>query len=137
MQFILIDYSIDYFTGIKNGRTPRKRKGKFIQILNIDSKTEYFVMSPKELTVFHANIAARFCELNNIAGYYKSGTSDFHIDDPEWTVVGGGMFTVDDNLKLLKFHDSSACYGDFDSNGLEVKIRSTDQFSGYMISIKH
>ena len=56
MAFLLIDYSELYFTKIKKIDMPARRSGKFIQIQNEAEQREYLVLSPGELSVYHAKL---------------------------------------------------------------------------------
>jgi hypothetical protein len=56
MAFLLIDYSELYFTKIKKIDMPARRSGKFIQIQNEAEQSEYLVLSPGELSVYHKKL---------------------------------------------------------------------------------
>ncbi|MBI4690037.1 MAG: hypothetical protein HY754_07190 [Nitrospirae bacterium] len=134
--FELIDYSTIFYKTIAKKPMPEKRWGKFIQIKNEGNDTEYLILSPKELSVFHANIVERFCLMKKIAGDYTTRRKDrFEIHDPEWHIVGGGKWAIDDNEKRLVLFDDSGVYGKFDSKGLRKKIMDTDKFLDYEVKI--
>jgi|WetSurMetagenome_2_1015567.scaffolds.fasta_scaffold00578_11 hypothetical protein len=134
-QFLVIDYSFTYYSDILISPLPAKRSGKFVQIIRDTEQKEYFVMSPKELSVFHANIVERFCVLNEIDGRYNSKRDFFHIADLDWTVYGGGMFAIDDAARVIKLHGYSTAYGNFNADRLKDKLQASGQLQGYQIII--
>ena len=135
MEFVLIDYSEVYYKTIAKKPMPVKRGGKFIQIINEGNDAEYLAFSPGELSSFHANIVERFC-LKGIEGSYTTKKRDrFEIRDPEWIIVGGGMWTISDDERRLDLFDQSKVYGKFDPVGLKKKLLSVETLSGYKIQI--
>ena len=72
MIFKFIDYSAIYFSTIAMKPIPSQHGGKFVQISHHPTSNEYLVLSPKDLSVYHANIVERFCLLNNIKGSYNA-----------------------------------------------------------------
>jgi hypothetical protein len=133
LLFSLIDYSSVYFTNMEKLRVPARRAGKFVQIMNLAFDKEYFVMSPKELSFFHANIVERFCLLNQIAGQYNAKKDFFRIRDGEWAVIGGGVFEIDDEAKVITLSGTSLAYGHFCQDGLKDKLMSSVQLQGYAV----
>lgn len=130
MSFELIDYSDIYFRRIKKVEMPQRRGGKFVQIINEDIEKEYVVLSPKELSVYHANIVERFCMMQKIDGSYNSKKDFFTIHDDDWVVVGGGIWVVDDDKKALELSGASKGYGTFEAQGLKRKIEEAAAFPG-------
>jgi len=135
MKFELLDYSAIYFKSISKTNIPEKRSGKFIQIENEDDEKEYLILSPKELSIFHANIAERFCMINKISGSYNARKDFFEIHDLDWTVIGGGLWVIDDNATSLNLFDKSTMYGKFDSRDLKKKISTVKKLKDYSILI--
>lgn len=132
MDVVFVDYSGTYYSG-KNESVPDKINGKFVQIRN--KQTEYLVFSPKELTLYHANIVERFCLERGLKGAYAGEGKRFDIRKPGWGVVGGGKFDIDKTQKQIRLYDNSLAYGRFDSKGLKEKISSTGKFPGYSVVI--
>jgi hypothetical protein len=133
---MFIDYSATFFTLIAQQPIPAKRSGKFVQIINHFTNDEYFVLSPKELSVYHANIVERFCSLNGtIQGSYNSKKDYFEIHDPAWEVIGGGMWELDEKGKTLGLTGESKVYGAFDSVKLRQKIGTVATLSDYAVRI--
>ncbi|HZV46959.1 MAG TPA: hypothetical protein VFG06_06405 [Thermodesulfovibrionales bacterium] len=136
MTFLLIDYSELYFTKIKKIDMPARRSGKFIQIQNEAEQSEYLVFSPGELSVYHANVVERFCLLQGIIGsYYNDKKNNFEIHEHEWTVIGGGVWAINEMTKTLTLSGLSQVYGHFEAKGLKEKLLSSALVSGYIIKI--
>jgi hypothetical protein len=134
MKFKIIDYSDIYFKTISKTDVPSKRGGNFIQIM--DEDTEYLVLSPAGLSSFHANIAERFCLLKGIEGAYTTKRMDkYEIYDPEWIIIGGGKWVIDEKEKRFHLFAESGTYGKFDSRGLRKKILATERLVGYEVKI--
>jgi hypothetical protein len=123
MSFKFIDYSATYFTTIAKKPIPSKRGGKFVQIINHATNDEYLVLSPKELSVYHANIVERFCLLNgNIPGSHNAKKDFFEIQNTDWQVIGGGFWSIDEKTKTLTLGGESKMYGAFDRFNVKSKI---------------
>ena len=65
---IIIDYTSLYYTSIARTAVPSLVSGKFVQIRKENEL--YLVLSPKEMTKYHANIIERFCMDKGIEGSY-------------------------------------------------------------------
>lgn len=135
MDFTLIDYSELYFSDMCGGAVPEKRAGKFIQVFNHETGMEYLIMSPAELSVFHANIAERFLSGHGIRGIYNAKKDHYQINNLEWEIKGGGMWTLDTTEKTLSFYGRSQAYGYFWAAGLKEKIVAAHMFPGLNISV--
>lgn len=134
IMWIFIDYTPFTFTSIAKTPVPAVVAGKFVEIMKGD-KT-YLVLSPKELTKYHANIVERFCMDNGIEGRYDSRREKFFIHDSAWQIIGGGKFERDASKKAIKLYDNSMAYGKFDPVGLQEALGALPEFSGYAISIE-
>ncbi len=128
---ILIDYTPFYYTSIAQTGTPSVTTGKFVQISHEGSF--FLVLSPKELTKYHANIVDRFCMDKGIEGAYDAKRERFLIADQAWQVIGGGKFERDENKKTIKFYDNSMVYGKFDATGMKEALQALPEFAGYAI----
>ncbi|MBF0328142.1 MAG: hypothetical protein HQL10_03220 [Nitrospirae bacterium] len=135
MHFTLIDYSEQYFTTLDKDKIPEERTGKFIQVINHNIGMEYLIMSPIELSFFHANIAEKFLSEQGIQGYYNAKKDKYYINNPEWEIVGGGMWTLDSDNKTLSFSGKSLAYGDFSPDRLKEKILAAGMFSDYALFV--
>ena len=131
---IFIDYTPFYYASIAGSAVPPVTTGKFVQIRNVD--TLYLVLSPKELTKYHANIVERFCMDKGIEGSYDAKREKFTILDIAWVIIGGGKFERDGNNKAIKLYDNSMAYGKFDATGLKEALAALPEFAGYSILIE-
>jgi hypothetical protein len=131
--FIFLDYSEIYYRAIGKSSIPDKRLGKFVQVRN--NSTEYLVLSPKGLSVYHANIVERFFSQRNIEGKYNSKGDYFEISEGEWEVTGGGIWAINETDRLLRLSGSSQAYGQYDRRGLRERIETVEEVSGYRIVI--
>jgi hypothetical protein len=131
---IFIDYTPFYYASITGSAVPPVTTGKFVQIRN--GNTLYLVLSPKELTKYHANIIERFCMDKGIEGSYDAKREKFIIQDQAWVIVGGGKFERDANKKAIKLYDNSMVYGKFDATGLKEMLGALPEFSGYAVTIE-
>lgn len=134
MDFELIDYSYMFFKGTRKVEIPRRRSGKFVQIFNESETKEYVILSPKELSVYHANIVERFCISRKIAGAYSS-KDYFTIQEGDWAVAGGGFWAIDEGRKILELSGASKRYGPFGAAGMKHKVLRSGLLPGYSIII--
>lgn len=135
MTFSLIDYSDVFYRVIKKSTVPKQRGGKFVQIRNDPDRAEYLVLSPGELSSHHANIVERFCIQHDIEGSYNMRKDYFEVYDPEWTIIGGGKWFMDESKKTLSLFGSSTGYGNFKTKDLKERLLSVDTLSGYIFTI--
>ena len=131
---VFIDYSAQYYLTVAETAVPDKRAGKFVQIRN--DATEYLVFSPKEFTLYHADLVERFCSDKGLKGSYNKEGKRFDIHDLVWVIVGGGRFEIDSEKRYLCLYDNSMAYGRFDPMGLKEKILSIDALSGHDVKIE-
>ena len=119
----LIDYSQVYYSVLNKQPVPARRKGKFVYLINIASVEEFLILSPIELSKYHATIVERFCQLNAIEGRYTTAKRDyFEIHDSDWTIMGGGYWEIDDTVKTIVLNGCSQAYGSCDLKDLRAKI---------------
>ena len=136
MMFFLIDHSESYYKTIAKRKVPSRRSGKFVQIVNYSTNDEYLVLSPKEFSLFHATIAERFFRLKgNITGSYNEKKDFYTIQDPDWEVIGGGMWAIDSRKKTLSLNGESQAYGRFSDAGLKEKVNDTEGMASLTIVI--
>ena len=134
MAIILIDYTPFYYTSVAQTEIPPATTGKFVQIRH--GQDVFLVISPKELTKYHANIVERFCMDKGIEGAYDAKREKFFIRDQAWRIAGGGKFERDNNKKSIKLYDNSMAYGKFDETGLKEALQNLPEFAGYTIAIE-
>jgi hypothetical protein len=133
MAFHLIDYSEIWYRYLAKTSLPESRSGKFVQIRN--DEEEYVVLSPSELSKYHANIVGRFCELRGIRGEYNPKRDYFFVQDSEWEVVGGGFWQLDTMGRTLRLSGASAGYGIFDDENLLKDIGSLEAWKEFSVSV--
>ncbi len=134
MDFELLDYSHLFFKDTRRGEIPRRRSGKFVHIISEAGDKEYVILSPKELSVYHANVVERFCVLRKIAGSYSS-KDYFIIREGDWVVAGGGFWAIDDGGKILELSGASKAYGPFTAGGMKGKVLRSGLLPGYSIIV--
>lgn len=133
MRFHLIDYSELFYKTIVKTAIPAKRIGKFVQIR--DNNTEYLVLSPKDFSAYHAHIAERFFTQKGIAGTYNAKCDHFEVKEPDWHIVGGGIWAINEKQRSLHLSGNSQAYGKFDRRNLKEKIFSVKYISDFEIII--
>jgi hypothetical protein len=133
-QIVIVDYSAGYYAGVAKTAVPAVRVGKFVQVRH--GEIEYLVLSPKELSPYHADILERFCRERSIDGAYQEGKKRFDIRDAEWVVQGGGKYEMDETKRYIRFYDNSMAYGRFESKGLKEKVRGSDMLMDYEVRIE-
>jgi hypothetical protein len=129
----LIDYSEIYYRRLAKAPMPSVRSGKFVQIRSDDE--EYLVLSPPELSKYHATIVERFCGLRDIRGEYNPARDKYFVNDPEWDVIGGGFWELDATKKSLRLSGASTMYGMFDDEHLRKDIASLEAWKDYAVSV--
>jgi hypothetical protein len=134
VKHIYHDYSRQYYREAGMA-LPEKTAGKFVQIRK-GSAEEHLVFSPKEYSRYHADIVSRFCAERGIAGTYNNIHKRFDIDEPGWSVTGGGKFEIDRRNKHLRLYDDSMAYGKFNAKMLKEDILSLPAFSGYTVLVE-
>jgi len=111
-SFEIVDLSEPFYAA-KGKATPPERGGKFVVMRNDAIGAEYLVLSPAAQSFYHANVVEQFCLLERfrIPGHYMKKGERFVLDDPDWMVVGGGMWDMDALKKEVRFHGTSQAYG--------------------------
>ena len=132
-NFVFIDYSGIYYTSLQNSSVPLKRSGKFVQIRH--SGAEYLLLSPVELSPYHANIAEKFFSGQNISGMFNKKQDYFECFDPGWEITGGGIWSINEKEKSLYLSGSSQAYGKYDGSGLKENIVGVKGFEDYSVGI--
>lgn len=130
-----IDYSPQYFVGLMGQALPERRAGKFVQLLE-DDADEYLVMSPRQLSTYHANIVERFFLKLDVSGEWNVKRDSFRLFDDHWSILGGGHFQIDDAARTLRLFSKSLAYGRFDPDGLAEGLATVEALNGYVIHIE-
>jgi hypothetical protein len=134
VKTVFIDYSERYSSDAKKASVPDKRSGKFVQLRR--DGVEYLVFSSPGLTPYHADIVERFCRDRDIDGVYNATKKRFDIQDPAWSVAGGGKFEIDRVGRRIRLYDNSMAYGRFDSKGLREKVIQVETLKDYAVLIE-
>ena len=124
MALTIIDYSEVFFVQMEQGVMPRQRDGKFVLVANHHEL--YAVFSPRGLSCYHANIIERFLTLRGLEGQYNTKRDVFHPDSPDWQILGGGLWKVDDDEGTLRLYGYSQAYGGVDLPVFAEEVRSAD-----------
>ena len=134
MPFHLIDYSEVWYRRLAKTSLPDIRSGKFVQIRN--DEDEYVVLSPPELSKYHATIVERFCELRGIRGEYNPKRDYYFVKDSEWVVIGGGFWQLDTTRRTLRLSGASTAYGRFDNENLLKNIKAVDPWMDFTVTVE-
>lgn len=132
-KFHLIDYSEVCYKMLGQKDIPKNRGGKFVQIC--DNAKEFIILSPRELSVYHANIVERFCALRDIKGAFNKKHDHFKVFDLDWNIIGGGMWKINEIDKIIRFFGVSKAYGGFYSMGLKEKINAEARMLDYKVIV--
>lgn len=107
--------------------------GKFLQIRLRGQ--EYLLCSAAALHPYHSQILARFAEDAQIPHCWVDPET-LELDAPELTVLGGGRFEVNPQLRTLSLWGHSQAYGRFEEHGLAQRIAGTAHpWSGLQVRI--
>ena len=131
---IIEDYSREYFEGRLGGRIPSICEGKFVHITG--PKEEYLVLSPIELTEFHAQIVQRFsrrrAEMSSVS--LPSG-EEVRFGTPGWNIKGGGRFQWDKAGRRIALWGASKVYGAFDGTYIRQALRQSNGWDDVDVQI--
>lgn len=131
---IVEDYSPDYFESRLGGRTPAVCEGKFVHISG--PKEEFLVLSPIELTEYHAHIVQRFsrrrAEMSSVS--LPSG-EEVRFGTPGWSIKGGGCFQWDKTARRISLWGASKAYGTFDGAYIREALRQSHGWDDVEIQI--
>ena len=132
---IVEDYTIAYYETVVHQPLPDVRTGKFVHIVGPDD--EYLVLSPTEMTKFHAHIVARFCRLHEeLSSSFSASHEKVDIDQRGWRVRGGGRFRIDASAKVITLWGSSKAYGVFDTERILKGLRDAPGYEGHVVHIE-
>jgi hypothetical protein len=129
LRFQVVDYSPALFGSL----LPPVRSGKFIQIVDADEELEVLVLSPYDLSKFHAQILERYCRLNDVEGRFVRKPDHYRVTRADIEIVGGGHWRIDESLRRLVLSGRSTAYGPYDPSGLPERIKALPEFRGYVV----
>ena len=114
---------------------PAVQQGKFVHLIE-GGEEEFLVLSPYELSVFHAQILERYCQLNGLEGRFIRKPELYEIIGADIEVIGGGHWKLDEaQLKLALFGESTV-YGKFGAEGLQEKVQALSEYKNYEVVIR-
>lgn len=133
----VLDLSDEYFRQKGEG-TPQRRGGKFVVMRDDIRRLDYLVLSPSGQSIYHADIVARFCKLErfSISGDMLKKSSYFVIQDPNWSVAGGGQWDWLDIERRLRLFGSSQAYGATALGVLKKRLTKVPEMAGWRIEIE-
>jgi hypothetical protein len=126
MDLTVVDYSNLCFAVLQKTRVPPRREGKFVVIGN--GRERFAVFSPRELSVYHANIVERFMLDRGIRGQYNLKGDVYYFDAPAWTVEGGALWRFDRQPGILEIFGRSGGYGGLDLEEVACQLRAAGAF---------
>lgn len=110
MDFIAIDYSVEWFNQYEQGSPPVRRGGKFV-VLSYQDQACYMIFSPIQQSGYHANIVEHFTQTQQLTGSYNHKRDSYSVDSNEWQILGGGHWKLDEEAGLLRLFGRSMAYG--------------------------
>ena len=126
-----IDYAPVHFAAAGEA-VPEEHKGKFVVLDG--PKESYFILSPKQLSKYHANIIERFCAYDGGPAYNMNESGEHcTLLDGSWTIRGGGKYVWSRPSRTLRIGGTSMAYGPVDCNYLCGRLSVVDTFIGYHI----
>jgi hypothetical protein len=128
------DYTETYYRETLGQTAPATYSGKFVHI--VGPSDEYLILSPKEVTKFHAHIVERFCQIHPEMSCSPSQSGDASLfDQSGWEVHGGGRFRIDRSEKTLTLWDSSKAYGIFDGVHIRDALRENPDWGQFDVQL--
>ena len=133
MSLSVVDFSDVYFTILQKGTVPPVRQGKFVVMAHEGKRWAAF--SPRQLSIYHANIVERLLLRHSIRGQYNMKGDVYDYDAPEWTIEGGGLWRLDGQQGKLELFGRSASYGGVDLEELAGELRQAMAFDGAEVTV--
>ena len=133
MPLTVLDFSDVYFVVLQKGSVPPVRQGKFIVMTGGGGR--YAAFSPRELSVYHANVLERLLLRHGIRGQYNMKGDVYDYDAPGWTVEGGGLWRLDGRQGTLEISGRSASYGGVDLEELAGELHRAGAFGGVEVVV--
>ncbi|MEW5701622.1 MAG: hypothetical protein AB1792_05275 [Candidatus Zixiibacteriota bacterium] len=122
---IVEDYSDHSVPAGVEHKAPTVYGGKFVHITG--PHEEFLVLSPVELTEYHAHIVQRFSRRRrDISSISSPSGNDVRFGTPGWRIKGGGWFRLDHAAGVMHLWGASKAYGKFDGAYLRKTLATTD-----------
>ena len=109
------------------------REWKFIVMAGDEGR--YAAFSPRELSVYHADIVERLLLQHGVRGRYNMKGDVYYYDVPGWTVEGGGLWRLDQRQPALELFGHSASYGRLDLEAVAAELRQAGAFGGAEVTV--
>lgn len=108
--------------------------GKFVQFRH-QEEGEHIVFAPKELCVYHAEIANLFCSMNERQWAFslspKNDDGEMFEDNVE--IIGGGYYELIEERRRLNLEGQSLAFGVYNAFGLGDRLLTIPRFSGFKV----
>jgi hypothetical protein len=130
---IVEDYTPDYYQNRLGAPLPSTYAGKFVHI--VGPADEYLVLSPTELTEFHAQIVQRFSRRRPDTSSVFLPSGEVRFGTPGWSVRGGGHFQLNRAGNCLALWGASKAYGAFDGDYVRVVLGQNADWLHYEIAL--
>ncbi len=130
---IVEDYTPDYYQARLAVPLPSKYEGKFVHI--VGPADEYLVLSPVELTEFHAQIVQRFSRRRPETSSVFLPSGEVRFGTPGWSVRGGGRFQLNRSGSSLTLWGESKAYGTFDGDYLCAALSQNADWGQFEIAL--
>lgn len=127
MTLKYVDYSKLWYCKINNVQVPHHRSGKFIVVTNDGNL--WCILSPRDMSKYHANIAERFLNERSVSGEYDSSHAKYTPSQNDWVIEGGGKWEINEEQGLLVIYDSSQAYGRLDLKSLADRLLKETDFT--------
>lgn len=110
--------------------------GKFVILAH--GKDLHLILSPLDLTPYHANIVHRYLEGEGLGRVEAASSSGIRILTPGWKVKGGGHFQVETLTHTLTLQGKSTAFGKYHARLLEpyeLEIPERLGLAGYALEM--
>ncbi|MBI3872936.1 MAG: hypothetical protein HY304_07675 [candidate division Zixibacteria bacterium] len=113
---------------------PSEHQGKFVHI--VGPQEEFLVLSPIELTEYHAHIVQRFSRRRADLSSVSTPAGDVVLfGTPGWSIKGGGRYRLDRGHRTLSLWGSSKAYGQFDGEHLRDTLKITSGWEDFAVDL--
>jgi hypothetical protein len=99
-----------------DGSSVEEETGKFV-ILSRAGEI-HLVLSPLGFTPYHANIVHQYLQQEGRGRVESASSTGCRILSPEWSVHGGGHYTLQHWLHHLRLHGKSSAFGRYEAERL-------------------
>lgn len=113
-----------------------EESGKFVILVRDDEI--HLVLSPIAFTPYHANIVQQYLDAEGRGRVESASSSGCRILSPEWTVHGGGHYSLQHWLHHLKLHGKSSAFGRYEEELLRPYLDAIPTevgMSGYTLEL--